>query len=398
MNASSDLPRVFVLAGRDRRVVRGHPWTYANEIRMDAETKALPPGSTATLHRVDGKPLGVGSFNPRSLIAFRVFDADAAMPLDRRFFASRLRRALALRERLFTEPYYRLVHAEGDGLPGLVVDRFGEVAVVQSSTAGMDALLDHLLGAMEEVLAPSTIVLRNDGRGRALEGLDARVDVAKGRVGGPLVVREGGLDFLADPLGGQKTGWFFDQRDNRGFLAPLARDTRMLDAYCHTGAFALRAAAAGARSVLGLDGSGAALALARESAARNGLDAVCDFREAEIFEELARLDETGERFGVVAADPPAFVKSRKELKSGLKGYRKLARLAARLVEPGGLLFLASCSHNVAMPDFLSETTIGIGRAGRSGRVLRAAGAAADHPVHPALPETAYLKALVLQLD
>ena len=392
------LPRIFLQQGQERRIALGHPWAYSNEIRMDAASKALPPGSLASLHRIDGKPLGVGTFNPHALIAFRLFDADPAAIIDESFFVRRLRRAVGLRQRLFDEPFWRLAHAEADGLPGLVCDRFGDVLVMQMNTAGIDALAPVILAAAGEVLRPRTVVLRNDTSARALEGLDRAVRVEGDPVAGPVTVREGGLDFFADIVGGQKTGWFYDQRDSRAFIARLARDATVLDAYCYGGGFAIAAAAAGATAVIGLDSSEPALALARQAAEANGVAGRCTFRRTEVFGELERLGRAGERYRVVVADPPAFVKSKKELGSGLRGYRKLARLAAAVVEPGGFLFIASCSHNVEPAALLTEAVRGATAAGRSGRIVREAKAAGDHPVHVHLPETAYLKSVLLQLD
>ena len=387
-----------MLPGRDRRLRSGHPWVYSNEIRMNAEALALEPGAPVILNRVDGKALGVGTFNPHALIAFRAFSMEAGAVLDTAFVEALLRRALGLRERLFADPFYRLVHAGADGLPGLVADRFGDVLVVQVTTAGMEGLLPDVLAAAADVLAPEAVVLRNDTPARRAEGLDTYVRLASGGLDGAVEVNEGSLKFFADLMGGQKTGWFFDQRDNRAFLASLADGVRMLDVYCYSGAFAVAGAVAGASEVLAFDRSEAALELARRAARENGVDGSCTFERGDSFEVMEALGQAGERFGVVVADPPAFVKSRGELKSGLKGYRKLARLAARLVEPGGYLFLASCSHNVEPGAFAQEVGRGVARAERSGRIIRSAGAGPDHPVHPFLPETAYLKTLVLQLD
>ncbi|TVR98637.1 MAG: class I SAM-dependent rRNA methyltransferase [Rhodospirillales bacterium] len=398
LDRPADLPTVFLNPGGDRRLSQGHPWAYANEVRIDAAGKALESGTVARLARVDGKPLGIGMFNPHALIAFRLLDRDPSVAVDGAWLSGRVGRALALRRRLFAEPFYRLVHAEADALPGLVVDRFDDVAVVQANTAGMDRLLPLVIEAVEAAINPAVVVVRNDSRARALEGLDRTVVVVKGEVGGPVPVREDGLVFFADVLTGQKTGWFFDQRRNRAFAAPLAEGGAMLDLFCHTGGFAVRAAAGGASPVLGIDTSEPALALARQAAAANGVDARCTFRRGEVFQSLEALITEGARFRLVVADPPAFVKSRKELAAGLRGYRKLARLAARVVEPGGFLFLASCSHNVEAAGFAAECAAGLAKAGRTGRILRAAGAGPDHPIHPHLPETAYLKTLVLQLD
>ncbi|MGZ9034479.1 MAG: class I SAM-dependent rRNA methyltransferase, partial [Rhodospirillales bacterium] len=215
-------PRIYLLPGRDKRIGHGHPWAYSNEVRMDAEAKALPSGAIASLHRVDGKPLGVGSFCPHALIAFRVFDRDAERQIDASFIEEKLRRALDLRRRLFPDPYYRLIHAEADGVPGLVVDRFGAAVVIQANTAGADALTEPMLAALDAVLAPEVVVLRNDSPSRTNEGLPRSVSLTKGGLDGPVEVRENGVGYAADLLAGQKTGWFFDQRDNRAFIARLA--------------------------------------------------------------------------------------------------------------------------------------------------------------------------------
>lgn len=395
---SSTLPRVYLQAGHDRRVAHGLPWAYSNEIRMDADAKALPPGSLVTLHRVDGKALGVGMFNPHALVAVRLLDRNPNTVIDPAFLANRLRQALRLRGRLFAEPFYRLVHAEADDLPGLIIDRFATHLVAQINTAGMERLTPHLLAAIDDVLAPETLVLRNDSRMRELEGLPREVTVAKGDAGEPVEVRENGLLFYADLVAGQKTGWFYDQSPNRAFVAPLAAGGSLLDVYCHSGGFAVGAAAAGAGHVLGIDTSLPALEPARRAATANGVAAVCTFRQGEAFAGLESLAASGEQFDVVVADPPAFVKTRRELNSGLKGYRKLARLAAAVVKPGGFLFIASCSHTVEAALFNREVVAGLDRAGRGARIVRTAGAGPDHPIHPHLPETAYLKTLVVQID
>jgi len=387
-----------LLAGRHRRAESGHPWIFSNEVQMDAAAKSLDPGSLVTLRRSDGGPLGAAMFNPHTLLAARLLDRDTARPIGRRFLIRRITRALRLRERLFTEPFYRLVHAEADGLPGLVVDRLGPVLAVQSNAAGIARLEPTVLDALGEALSPEAIVMRNDSPARALEGLPSEVRVATGRLDAPITVSEGGGVFRADVLAGQKTGWFFDQRDNRRFIATLARGARVLDLYCFTGGFAILAARAGATAVLGVDRSEPALALAVEAAEMNGVERACLFRRSEAFAEAGRLAAEGERFDVVVADPPAFAKSRREVPAALRGYRKLARLAASVTASGGIVFIASCSFHVGAADFAEAVRRGLADAGRAGRILRAAGADADHPVHPALPETAYLKTLTLALD
>ena len=389
---------IRLLPSRHKRALAGHPWIYSNEIQMDAQAKAVPPGAVVSVETADARKLGTAFFNPHSLIAARMLSPHADAAIDVRFLAARLRAALDLREALFARPFYRLVHAEADALPGLVIDRLGDVLVCQMNAAGMDRLTDEILSALDDVLGPRAVVLRNDSGVRGLEGLEQFVKTAKGEISGPVEVEEGGAVFLADVLAGQKTGWFFDQRDNRDFMAKLGKGRRVADFYAHTGGFSIRAAMAGASEVIGVESSEAALGLAERSAARNGVADICRFTRAEVFAEMERLAASGETFGAVICDPPAFIKSRKDVESGAKGYRKLARLSSALVAPGGFLLLASCSHHMEAPRFIEEIAKGLHQAGRRGSIIRQAGAAPDHPVHPMLPESAYLKTAVLRLD
>jgi 23S rRNA (cytosine1962-C5)-methyltransferase len=394
--AQKKLPTVLLRAGEDRRVRAGHPWAFSNEILMDADTKAIPPGALATLRAPSGEALGLVTFNPHSLIAARVLTSNPEATVDALFFGRRLAQAIALRDRLVGVPYYRLIHAEADGLPGVIIDRFGDALVVQVNTAGMEELTPVLLEALEAELSPKTIVLKNDSPVRELEGLARGTEVVKGSAEQPIELVENGAKFVADLSGGQKTGWFYDQRDNRRFMAGLAKDASVLDVYSYSGGFGVLAATAGAKSVTCIDRSQPALESAKAAAALNGVDEVVSFEKAEAFEALEKL--AGKRFDVVICDPPAFVKGRKDLKIGAQGYRKLVRLAAPLVAKGGFFFVASCSHLVDAPLFAEQVRRGLRDASRNGRILCSTGAALDHPVHPGLPETAYLKAMTLQLD
>ena len=317
------------------------------------------------------------------------------MDADEAFFTARLSRALALRERFYDRPFYRLVHAEGDGLPGLVIDRFGDVLVLQVTVAGMEDALPVLIASLNKVIAPQTIILRNDTPARTLEGLEIYVRAAQGAAG-RIAVEENGARYFADLGQGQKTGWYYDQRDNRAFMAGLVRCRSVLDAYSYTGGFGILAARAGAKEVICLDSSEPALQLAEESAAANQVSVRAV--KADVFEEMTRLGAQKERFDIVIADPPPFVKSRKDLEPGAKAYRKLARLCAEVTTPGGVLLLASCSHNIPMERFAAECTAGISKTNRRASLIRSAGAGPDHPMHPMLPETAYLKALVYALE
>ncbi|HEY1614030.1 MAG TPA: class I SAM-dependent rRNA methyltransferase [Rhizomicrobium sp.] len=391
-------PLIRVKPRSARRARAGAPWIFSNEILLDAELRALPAGSLVRVEGDDGRKFGAGYFNLNSLIAVRLLEAPAEAAIDRTFLAGRIARARQLRERFFEQPFYRLVNAEGDGLPGLTIDRFGDVAVVQISTAGMERLLDDIVGALDEAIGPACIVLRADSPSRSLEGLTNYVTTAKGTMPGRVRLEENGAVYFADLAEGQKSGWYYDQRENRAFAARLAPGRSVLDAYCYSGGFAIAAARAGARDVTGLDSSAPAIGLAEEAAAANGQGGVCRFVKADVvpeFERLASLDET---FELVLCDPPPFVRARKDLEAGAHAYRKLARLAARVTARTGFMMLSSCSHNISPERFEAECAAGIARAGRRAALVRVAGAGFDHPVHPMLAESAYLKALVYALD
>ena len=395
---NAGLPVVVLKTGGEKRLQMGHPWIYSNEIEMSAATKALTPGSLVTVAKHGNQPIGLFLFNPNSLIAARLLTRDPNAEINARFFEKRLARALNLRDRLIGAPFYRWAHAEADGLPGCVVDRFGDVVVVQASSAGMERLAEPLIAAIDKLIAPKTILLRGDGPARQMEGVEAFSRYAKGELEGPAEILENGVKFLTDPREGQKTGWFFDQRDNRALVARFAKDQSVLDLYSYMGGFGVQAAVAGARQVTMVDRSEAALASAKKSAALNGVADRVEIERGEVFTLLEQFGQVKRRFGVVVADPPAFVKSKKDFHQGGKAYRKLARLSVHMVEPGGLLFIASCSHNMPVDEFAQQVSRGVQEAGRSARQLYALGAAPDHPVHPFLPESAYLKALLLQVD
>jgi 23S rRNA (cytosine1962-C5)-methyltransferase len=381
-------------AGR-RRAVRGHPWVFSNEIQMTAEAKSLAAGTVVHLAEAGGRLIGTYHFNPHSLIAARLLTRSTNREIDAGFLAERLTRALSLRERLFDVPYYRLVHAEGDQLPGLVIDRYGDTLVVQANTAGMDAAKDALVVALRRTLSPENILWSADSSARQQEGLAPVSELVHGSISGPLTVLENGLRFQADPVGGQKTGWFFDHRNNRAFAARLARGGSALDLYTYAGGFGLAAAAAGAGSVLSVDRAAASLALAARAAEDNGLAEIWSSETAEIFKWL---EQAQGRFDVVVADPPAFAKTKKDIPAATKGYEKLARLATGRVTAGGFLCLASCSHHMTADAFQTACADGIREGGRGAALIHSAGAGPDHPVHPQLPQTAYLKFVVYRLD
>lgn len=390
------LPLIRLLPGRDRRVKAGHPWAFSNEIAMTPAARALPPGTPVKLEGDDGVRHGVWHFNPHSLIAARLLDRDPAAVPDAAWFAARIAEAVRLRARLGLGNHYRAVHAEADGLPGLIVDRYGDAFALQANTAGMEAATPLIVGALRGLLAPRAIVARNDAAVRSLEGLDEHTRLLEGQDASARV-EEGGLVFAVDLLAGQKTGWFHDQRENRARVAALAGGATILDAFCHTGGFGLIAARSGASSVTLLDRSEPALHLAMATARAHGLADRVTAMRGEAMETMERLADQRRRFDIVVADPPAFARARKDLGVALRGYQRLARLAASLVAPGGFLFIASCSHHVDPPAFADAVAQGLWRARREARLLWSGGAGPDHPVHPMLPESAYLKAQLIAL-
>lgn len=391
-------PRIRLLPKRHRRVKAGGPWIYSNEIERDGPAADLKAGAVVTYENAAGETLGTGFFNPKPLVAGRMLSRDPALEVGTAFFRDRIQAALNLRERLFKEPFYRLIHAEADGLPGLIVDRYGDVVSAQFNAAGVAVRQQEIVAALQEVLQPKGMILQNDTPIRVIEGLEAEPPTIHGEIPQPVELMENGLVFLADLSDGQKTGWFYDQRVNRAATAAVANGGRVLDVYCYLGGFGMNAAAAGAQEVTFVDRSAPALELAEAAAKRNGFGERCQFERSEAFQFLEKASKAGERWDVVIIDPPAFVKSRKDLSAGLRGYRKLVRLAASVTARGGYLFAASCSHNVDDVQFAEQVRHGLSDASRNGRILRSAGAGPDHPVHPFLAESAYLSSQLLQID
>ena len=393
-----DRPTVRLKPRADaRRLRHGFPWAYADEVVLDRRTRALAPGTIVRLEDPGREPLGAAAMNPASKIALRMLDPDPDAAIDVDWLAGRLEAARAHRERLGLMPWCRLAHAEADGLPGVVVDLFGEAAVIQPNAAWADRLTEELAEAVRSVAGVRAVVKNAGGRARALEGLDDASTLLSGSLDGPVEVPMNGAVYAADLLGGQKTGLFYDQRPNHAFAAGLARG-EVLDVFCHVGGFALAMLRGGAERALCVDASAPALALAERGAAASGLAGRVETRRADAFEALAALGEEGRRFEVVVCDPPAFAPAKPAREAGLRAYERLARLAAPLVAPGGYVVLCSCSHAVDLPAFREASVRGLGRAGRTSRIVHTGFAGPDHPVHPLLPETGYLKALVLRLS
>jgi 23S rRNA (cytosine1962-C5)-methyltransferase len=393
------LPVVRLRPKAEARAIRhGFPWVYADELVTDRRTQGLAAGSFAVLEDAERRPLGLVTVNPASKIIARMMDRDPGAVIDRGWIAGRIARALALRERLHDAPFYRLVHAEADGLPGVVIDRFGDAAVIQPNAAWAETMIGDLAAALAGVAGVATIVKNGTGRARGLEGLAEETVLLTGALDGPVPVPMNGATYMADLLGGQKTGLFFDQRPNHAFAARLAKGARVLDVFSHVGGFALAALAGGAESALAIDGSAAALELAGQGARATGVADRFATRKGDAFATMEALAEEGARFDLVVCDPPAFAPSKPSLEAGLRAYERVARLAAALVAPGGVLCLCSCSHAADLAQFRNASARGIGRGGRRAQLLHTGFAGPDHPQLPQLAESAYLKALFFRLD
>jgi len=396
---SHSMPALKLAFKQDKRLRAGSPWIYSNEIDWNPGLKSLPPGSLVSVYGKNGEAFGTAFFNAKSLIAGRMLSRDPARQIDAVFFRGLFKTALRLREKLFSVPYYRLIHAEADGCPGLIVDRFGDLLVIEVNTAGMEQLQPIWLDPLIELCGAKTVYFKNDSHSRSQEGLEAREYFHAGSIEGPVAVVENDLTFYADIAGGQKTGWFYDQRANRRMVGEICRGANtMLDLYSYLGGFAMNAAKSGVRRAVAVDRSADAMRLAKQSADKNGLGAQCEFIADQAFPYLEQAALDNQKFDVVVADPPAFAKTAKDIPAAKVGYRKLAALAAACVAPNGFLFMASCSYHMDLANFTEQVSGGIHKSGRSGKILRTVFADADHPTHAHLAQSGYLKGLLLQLD
>lgn len=383
---------------QERRLEAGHLWVYSNEV--DTETtplRNLTPGEPVEILSSRDRWMGYGYVNPNSLLCARLMSRQRKALVDENLIRARIHSALALRERIYPAPFYRLVFGEADGLPGLVVDRYGDVLALQITTAGMDRLRDSVVAALESLLQPKGILLRNDTQMRVLEGLPEEVSILRGEVPDQVEIQELGARFLVSPKNGQKTGWFYDQTDNRARLRRYLKGGRVLDVCSYLGGWGIQAALWGAEEVIGLDLSAPALDGMAENAALNGCgDRVRGIR-GDAFEELRQLAAAQERFDLVILDPPAFIKRRKDLDRGVDAYLRLNRLGLQLLRPEGLLVTSSCSFH--LPKFLFLRTVQKAAVlqNRHLQLLEAGQQSADHPVHPAIDETSYLKTLFLRV-
>lgn len=392
---------LFLRKGEERRLLAGHLWVFSNEVDVRrSPLTGFEPGQDALVADAHGRVLGTAYVNPASLIAARLVSREAEKPLCAELLRDRLTRALALRERFFPRPFYRLCHGEGDFLPGLVLDRHGEWLTAQITTAGMERHREELADLLRSLLHSSGCVLANDIAARDLEGLPRQVESLWGDMRtfpSEIDIEENGLRYRIPLVGGQKTGWFYDQRPNRAALGEVARGADVLDAFCYAGGFGALAAARGAKSVTLLDASAAALDFARRNVAGAGLNET-ETLKGDGLALLADLRREGRNFDVVCLDPPAFIKRRKDAKQGLEAYRRINELGLDLVRPGAFFMTCSCSHHLEANELLRIVARAAGRRGRHLRLIHQGFQGADHPIHPSMPETAYLKTFLFQAD
>ncbi|MDZ4261005.1 MAG: class I SAM-dependent rRNA methyltransferase [Pseudomonadota bacterium] len=390
--------RLQLKKSESRRLRAGHLWVFSNEV----DTKVTPleqfePGQDVEVVDEKGKFMGHGYVNPHSLICARLVSRDPKHGLDASLLVHRINVALSLRQRLFADPYYRLVYGESDGLPGLVIDRFGDVVSVQITTAGMERRKDEIIAALEKTLKPTTIILRNDSSIRALEGLPAYVETALGEVPEFLDVIENGCRFQADTLTGQKTGWFYDHRLNRQRASQYAKGMRVLDVFSYLGGWGIPAAVSGAKEVVFVDDSARALELVHHNAALNNVGDKVSTLAGDAFEILRGLRDERQHFDMIILDPPAFIKRRKDAANGLEAYRRINSLAMSLLERDGILVSASCSYHLpreGLHDLLLKSSRHMDR---NLVLLEQGHQGPDHPVHPAIQETSYLKSFICRV-
>lgn len=389
-----NLPSLRLKTNCDRRLKGGHLWVFSNEVdTVQTPLTALQAGQEAQLLNASGKPMGLVTVSPDNLICARLHSRDSKHGLDKSLLVHRIKIALSLREQLFDKPCYRLVYGESDLLPGLVVDRFADYLVVQITTPGMERVRDQVVEALVQVLKPAGILLKNDGAARKAEQLDAYVEVAHGEVPERVALEENGVRFEAPVHSGQKTGWFYDHRMNRARLAPYVAGKRVLDLYSYIGGWGVQAAAFGASEVMCVDSSAAALDLVEHNAALNGVAEKMTVVEGDVMAALRELKEAGEKFDVVIADPPAFIKKRKDTRNGENAYRRLNEQAMRLLNRDGVLVSASCSMHLAENNLRDILLAASRHLDRNLLITERGFQGPDHPVHPAIAETSYIKAL-----
>ncbi len=382
----------------EKRLLNGHLWIYSNEIDSQASPlSGFAPGERVSIISHQGKCLGNGYINPHTLLCARLLTRNPAETIDVDFFREKIQKALRQRSSWFKKPFYRLIYGESDGLPGVVVDRFGDYLVVQINTAGMENLKEIFLSSLQQEISPRGILWKNDSASRKLENLPLYVESAFGNFPEEITLEENGITFVISPHKGQKTGWFYDHRDNRQLLINFVSGRRVLDVFSYVGGWAIQAACFGAKEIWALDSSAAALKQLEHNAKLNKVESKIKTFEADAFTQLKHWHETGQQFDVVIIDPPAFIKKRKDHAEGLAAYKKLNGLAIQLLAKGGYLISASCSHHLTADELQECVLSGSLKSKKEIQILKRGHQGVDHPIHPAIPETEYLKCLTCRV-
>lgn len=385
-------PELFLKKNEDKRLRKGHLWVFSNEI--DTKRSALDQftaGDMVVVKDSSGKSMGSAYINPNTLISARIISRKSNTKMGGNFFKARLDNALALRQRLFDKPYYRLVYGESDGLPGLVIDRFGSVLSVQITTAGIEKQKEILVSTLIDIFSPEAILLKNDNSQRKLELLSQESELIYGKMPDSLIIEENNSQFLINATDGQKTGWFYDHRNSRALTASLAKNQRVLDLFSYSGAWGIPAALSGASEVSCVDSSESALSLAQSSAKLNNIDNKMQFFRSDVFDFLKQARENNEHYDIIVLDPPALIKRKKDFKAGYEAYRRLNHLALQVLSKQGILVSASCSHHLSKANLHEVLRSSARHIDRHMSFFATGSQGPDHPIHPAIPETEYLK-------
>ena len=383
----------------ERRIKQGHVWVYSNEVDNQATPlKSFNAGQQVIVEASNGKPLGMGYVNPNTLICARLLSRSAKLELNLKFLKKRIQEAQALRELHFSDPFYRLVFGDSDGLPGLVIDRFGDVFSVQITTAGMELVKDEIVQVLINLYHPQAIVMKNDTSSRELEGLERYEEVVYGDLPESLIITENNTQFAIPVENGQKTGWFYDHRMARKSLLKLVKDKSVLDVFSYLGGWGIAAAKAGATSVACVDASELALDGVDQNAALNDVAEKVSTYHGKAFDVLNVLKAEGHKFDVVIVDPPAFIKRKKDYKKGFEAYRRINELAMRVLNKDGILVSASCSHHLSRDDLLKAVQSAGRHIDRQVQLFEQGHQGPDHPIHPAIPETEYIKTLFFRVS
>lgn len=394
----NNLPIVYLKSQEDRRIKLGHLWIYSNEVDIKkSPLKNFTKGELVTVKNNRDENLGIGYINPNNLLCIRLLSRDSNEIIDDNFFKQHFSQALKLRQEIFPKPFYRLIYGEGDFLPGLIIDRFGDYFVIQITTAGMEKFKDNIINVIQSEFKPQGIILRNDSNARKIEDLDLYVNIAFGDVPEFISVQENNAEFLIPSKTGQKTGWFYDHRDNRARLQRYVKNKKVLDVFSYVGAWGIQAALMGAKKVLCVDSSEKAIEQLQKNAELNKVADKVSVMNADAFEALKQLRQKNEKFDIIILDPPAFIKKRKDIKNGVLAYQRLNEMALQLLNPNGILVSCSCSLHLDRGTFIDILNRSAVKTQRQLQIIEEGHQAPDHPIHPAIPETAYLKCFICRV-